>query len=117
MAIDTAQQRENAASGYAAAATHASLHTADPSGTGANEVVGGSPAYTRVAITWSADAVDGVYTATLANPFDVPASTTVTHMGLWTAASGGTYLDKAACQVTFASQGQLTIPSITYTQS
>ncbi len=117
MAIDTAQQKENTAAGYVGSAAYLSLHTADPAGTGANEVSGGSPAYQRVALTWSAGPVDGVYTASLAAPFEVPPSTTITHVGVWTAQTGGTYLDKAACSVTFASQGQLTLPSITYTQS
>ena len=116
MAIDTAQAKENAAAGYTGSALYASLHTADPAGTGAAEVTGGSPAYARVAITWAPGAVDGVHTGTLASAFNVPAAT-VTHLGLWTAAVGGTYLDKAPCNAVFASQGTLTVTSVTYTQS
>lgn len=115
MPIASAQGKENAATGYTAQAAFASLHTADPGATGASEVTGGSPAYARVAVTWTAGGTDGVATATLASAFDVPAATTVTHLGLWT--SGGVYLDKAPLSATFASQGTLTVSSITYTQT
>lgn len=117
MAIATAQGKENAASGYTGAATHASLHTADPGTTGSAEVAGGSPAYARQAITWAAGATDGVQTGTLAADFDVPAGTTVTHIGLWTAATGGTFLDKATLAATFENQGTLNVSSLTYTQT
>lgn len=117
MAIAGAQGKENAAVGYVGGALYASLHTADPGATGASEITGGSPAYARKAVTWTAGAVDGVATATLAGPFDVPASTTITHIGLWTAASGGTFIDKAALSATFSSQGTLEVASLTYTQS
>ena len=39
--------------GLAGGAVWASLHTADPSTDGSNEVTGGSPAYTREAISWA----------------------------------------------------------------
>jgi len=117
MPIDSPLAKENAAAGYITAATHASLHTADPAGTGANEVTGGSPAYARVPITWAGGGVDGIYTATLASDFNVPAGTDVAFMGLWTALTGGSYLDKAVCEATFASQGTLQIADITYTQT
>ena len=115
MPIAAAQGKENAATGYTSGAAFASLHTADPGATGASEVTGGNPAYARVAITWTAGATDGVATATLATPFDVPASTTITHIGLWS--SGGVFIDKAPLSATFSSQGTLTISSITYTQT
>ena len=73
--------------GLAAVAALASLHTASPGTTGANEVTGGS--YTREAITWNA-ASGGSLDDSNQPVFDVPAGTTVTHFGLWT--SGGTYL-------------------------
>jgi hypothetical protein len=60
----------------------ASLHTAY-SATGANEVTGGSPAYARKAITMAA--ASGRARASSSQPvFDVPASTTVRFIGLWT---------------------------------
>jgi hypothetical protein len=69
-------------------ATHASIHTADPGGTGAHEVSGGS--YVRKALTWPA-ASSGIKTAA-AVTFQIPAGVTITHFGLWSAASGGSFL-------------------------
>ncbi|TDD97649.1 phage tail fiber protein [Actinomadura rubrisoli] len=72
----------------AALCTHASLHTADPGGTGASEVAGGS--YARVAVTWAASS-GGTKTLTAAVTLQIPAGTTFTHFGLWSAVSGGTF--------------------------
>jgi hypothetical protein len=69
-------------------ATHASLHTADPGTTGANEVAGGS--YARVPITWAASS-GGAKTLTAAVTLQIPSGTTITHFGLWSASSGGTF--------------------------
>lgn len=91
----------------ATVAVFVSLHTADPGATGTNEVTGGS--YTREAITWnpaSSGALDND-----ANPvFDVPAGTTITHVGLWSAASGGTWYgsDDITSEV-FGSAGTYTL--------
>lgn len=118
MTIATAQAKENAAAGYVAQALYMSLHTADPGTTGANEVTGGNPPYARLAITWTAGAVDGVYTGTLPRMFDIPSGVTITHAGLWTAATGGTFLDANDLpDATFPAQGTLEITSISYTQS
>lgn len=103
MPIATAQGKENAAAGFATPATHVSVHTADPGTTGASEATGGTPAYARMPITWSAGGVDGVYQSQLI-AFDLPPGT-YTHVGLWTAAVGGTFLDKSAITLTMASQG------------
>ncbi len=93
-------------------ATHVSLHVGDPAGTGANEVAGGDPAYARVAITsWTAGSVDGVYTATLAGSFNVPADTEGVWAGLW---NGTTYLDKAPCLFATVTQDTVEIISLTY---
>lgn len=71
--------------------THVSAHTADPGATGASEVTGGSPAYARKAITWAA-ASSGSKSANGTLPvFDIPAGTTVTHIGWWSAVTGGTF--------------------------
>lgn len=75
--------------GLAAVATFASLHTGDPSTTGANESTGGSPAYARKAITYAA-AATGTKANSAAITFDVPAST-ITHVGLWSAVTAGTF--------------------------
>lgn len=65
-----------------------SLHTADPTTTGANEV-SGSP-YQRQQISFGAPASGQVTNSN--NPeFSVPNNTTVTHIGLWTAQTGGTF--------------------------
>ncbi|GAA4059852.1 phage tail fiber protein [Actinomadura miaoliensis] len=91
-------------------AVFASLHTADPGTTGAAEVSGGSPAYARKAITWNA-AAGGNLDSSNAPVFDVPGGTTVTHFGLWSAASGGTFYSggQLSANETFTAQGQYTL--------
>ena len=93
----------------ASVAVFASLHNGDPSTTGANEISGGSPAYARKAITWNA--ASGGALDNNANPvFDVPASTTVSYVGLWSASSGGTYYGHFdVTDEVFAAQGTYTL--------
>lgn len=79
--------RNTAIGAVATAAIHISLHTADPATSGANEVSGG--AYARKPTTWPA-AASGSITGSQVQ-IDVPAGVTVTHWGLWTAASAGTF--------------------------
>lgn len=81
--------RNLALDGLAGGATFASLHTGDPSTTGANEVTGGSPAYARKSITYAASA-SGQKSNSAAITFDVPAST-VAYVGLWSAVTAGTF--------------------------
>lgn len=69
-------------------AVYISLHSASPGTTGANEIAGGS--YGRVATTWSAPS--GSAQAGSQVSLNVPASTTIAYFGVWTAASGGTYI-------------------------
>lgn len=69
----------------------ASLHTAFPGLTGANEVSGGAPAYARKAVSFAA-ASGGSRALSAAVTFDVPA-TTVRWFGFW---SSGTYVGYAA---------------------
>jgi hypothetical protein len=64
-----------------------SAHTGDPSTTGANEVAGGT--YAREQTTWGA-AASGDQTGSQVS-IDIPAGTTVTHWGIWSAVSGGTF--------------------------
>ena len=93
------------------AIAYASLHTASPGDTGANEVTGGSPAYARKAITMAA-ASAGAIAASSQPVFDIPGSTTITHVGFWSAVSGGTFLGNAdVTDETFASQGTYTLTS------
>lgn len=70
--------------------THASLHTAFPGSTGANEVTGGAPAYAKKAIVMNASS-GGSRALNAAVVFDVPA-TTVRWVGYW---NGATFLDCA----------------------
>ena len=92
-------------------AVFASLHTASPGAGGANEVSGGSPAYARKAVTWSAAAGSAKATSN-APVFDVPAGTTVAFVGLWSLATGGVfygYFD--VTDEVFAGQGTYTLTS------
>lgn len=68
---------------------YCSLHTADPGLTGATEVTGGS--YARQAITFSA-AASGATANTAALEFTSMPAVTVTHVGIWDAASTGNFV-------------------------
>jgi len=68
--------------------THVSLHTADPGTTGADEVAGGS--YARQAVTWD-PASGGVKANATQLVWNIPPGTTITHVGGWDAAGGGTF--------------------------
>ena len=93
----------------ASLAVFVSLHTADPSTTGANEVSGGSPAYARKAITWNA-ASGGAIDSSNQPVFDVPAGTTVAYVGFWSASSAGTFYGSAdVTDEAFAAQGTYTL--------
>lgn len=65
-----------------------SLHSADPGTTGANEISGGT--YSREQTDWPAPAASAVTGSAVT--LDVPSGTTITHWGLWSAASGGTFI-------------------------
>jgi hypothetical protein len=75
--------RDAAVEGLADAATMLSLHDDDPGTDGANELTGGTPVYTRQAVSWG---VTGPGIRDLASPatFDVPPGTAVSHFGTWT---------------------------------
>lgn len=67
-----------------------SLHTADPGTTGASEVTGGS--YARQAIQFNAPS-NGTATSSTAQSFTaMPAESGNLWIGIWSAASGGTFL-------------------------
>lgn len=96
--------------------TYFSLHTADPGATGTAEVAG-SP-YARKSASWGAAASGTV--ATNANvAFDVPGSTTITHLGYWSASTSGTFLGSRALDTsqTFATAGTYTLSSGNITES
>jgi hypothetical protein len=93
---------------------YASLHTASPASTGTNEVTGGTPAYARKAMTWNS-ASTGSMTLSDTPLFDVPPTTTITHVGLWSAATAGTYYGYiAVTNEVFAAQGTYQITSGTF---
>jgi len=70
-----------------------SLHTADPGNTGASEVSGG--AYARQSVTFVQTGANPTVAANNA-VVEFPVATanwgTLTHFGVWSAATGGTYL-------------------------
>jgi hypothetical protein len=91
--------------------THISLHSADPGATGANnEISGGSPAYARQSITWSA-ASGGNLDSSNTPEFNVPADTTVSHWAAWSASTGGTCYAVGALSASepFVAQGTYTL--------
>lgn len=75
--------------------THVSLHSAIPSDVGSNEIAGGAPAYARVAIAFAAATGGTKDKDGTAVSFNVPAATTITHLGYWTAITAGTFLGYA----------------------
>jgi hypothetical protein len=89
----------------------AAAYTGDPGATGtSNEVTGGNPAYARKAITWGTAGSGQIALAATFPVFDIPLGTTVSYIGIWTLATGGTY---GGCwDVTdevFAAQGTYTL--------
>ena len=115
MTISVNATKEALAAEYTGLGSWISVHTADPGSTGASEATGGSPAYARKQTTWSAGAVDGVYTGTPVT-FDLPAGT-YANAGIFSASSGGTFVDKAGFPSTVLNaQGQITFTP-TYTQT
>jgi len=73
------------------ATVYASLHTGDPGTTGASEVSGGPGPYARIAISLDAAAGAASSNSGVLTFSGLPA-VTVTHSGLWDAASGGNFL-------------------------
>jgi hypothetical protein len=86
--------------------TEVSAHTADPGEAGNNEVTGGT--YARASITYSA-ASGGSKSATTTPSINIPAGTTVTHVGYWDAA--GNFLGYSAASESFTNDGTLTLTS------
>lgn len=96
-------------------AAYVSLHTANPGDTGASEVSGGT--YARVAVTWGSPS-GGSRSATNQPAINVPAGTTITHVGYWTAATGGTWLGYYdVTDTTFTNAGVYTVNSATQSLS
>lgn len=93
-----------------------SLHTADPGASGTAEVTG-SP-YTRESASWAA-ASGGTVATNAEVVFDVPGSTTITHIGYWSASSAGTFYGSRALDAsqTYATTGTYTLASGNITES
>jgi len=102
--------------GLAASVSWVSLHTADPGLSGSAEVTGG--AYTREGATWAAAASASVSTSASV-VFDVPGSTTIDHLGYWSASSGGTFFGSRGLDTaqTYATAGTYTIAVGNITES
>ena len=113
MAIPTAEKNALATK-FGTDAAYASLHSADPGSTGASEILGGSPAYARKALAWGT-AASGATTVTVT--FDVPTGVTVAGAGLWSAATGGTFVGGGTvASQAFSGQGTYSL-TVTYTQA
>lgn len=104
--------------GLAAVVGFISLHSADPGSTGTSELAGGSPAYARKAVTWGAPS-GGVVGINMDPEFDIPAGGTVSHFGLWSASTGGTFYggDPVSATENYGGQGVyiLAASDVTYT--
>jgi hypothetical protein len=102
------------ANALAAAATYASLHTADPGTTGTSETTAG-----RQGIVWDA-AANGDLTLTGTEAFTGgAASGACTYVGLWSASTGGTFYGgfPLVGDQTFNAAGEYTLNDITITGS
>lgn len=111
----TAASKETAALAVTALGNWISVHKADPGTTGANEATGGSPAYARKQTTWAGGSADGVVPGSMV-AIDLPADV-YTHFGVWTQATGGTFVGGGAITTTtLSAQGQIEVTP-TYTQS
>lgn len=90
-------------------ATHVSLHTADPGATGLNE----SPA-ARQPVTWAAAANGDITISAQENFTGGAASGPATHVGLWSAVTGGTFYGGFALtgDQTFNAAGEYTLTSL-----
>lgn len=96
-----------AANAIQAAITHLSLHSADPGAGGANEVG------TRVAAAGAVDA-DGDITWSNVAFTGLTANQPVSHVGYWSASTGGTFYGSRALtgDTTASSSGGYTITSL-----
>lgn len=102
------------AEALAAAATHASLHTADPGTAGTNETTAA-----RQPIAWDA-AANGDLTLTGTEAFTGGAANgACTHVGLWSAVTGGTFYGgfPLTGDQTFNANGEYTLNDITISGS
>jgi hypothetical protein len=88
--------------GLAAAITYISAHTGLPDANGSSEVTGGS--YARVPVTWAAPS-GGTRGNSGTLTIEIPAATTVTHLGYWSALTGGTHYGHSPVNATVDGYG------------
>jgi hypothetical protein len=87
-----------------------SLHDDAPGSTGTNEISGGAPAYARQGCAFD-PASGGSAALSAAVTFDVPASTTVQYIGLWTTAGSVFRGYYQVADEAYASQGTYEVGS------
>jgi hypothetical protein len=106
-----------AVDGATALLAYASIHSANPGGTGASEIAGGSPAYARVACVWPG--ASGDVTTLPSINFNMPAGSTAAYVGFWSALSGGTWrgYEQLSAPESFTAQGVYALTSVTVTGS
>jgi len=96
--------------GITAAFPYVSLHSADPGTTGTNETTA-----SRILPTWPAASGTGDATVSTLNFTGGTASGACTYVGLWSAASGGTFGGgfPLSGNQTFNASGQYTVNTLT----
>jgi hypothetical protein len=114
MAIQTSAMKNILSDAYKGAATYGAVYTTAPGASAGTEPSGGSPAYARKSLSWSASS-NGVTSATAT--FDIPTGTTIVGAGVHSAVTAGTYYDGGSVSSqAFASQGTYAV-TFTYTQT
>ena len=114
MAIQTNAMKNILSDAYKGAATYGAVYTTAPGASAGTEPSGGSPAYARKSLSWSASSA-GVTSATAT--FDIPTGTTIVGAGVHSAVTAGTYYDGGSvASQAFASQGTYAV-TFTYTQT
>lgn len=93
----------------------ASLHTADPGGTGANEVVGGT--YARQTPTWDAAGATTPAVVEMSAPivFQIPAGNEINYVGLWSTGPTWEGAIQLGAPAPFNNDGELTVQEMTVT--
>lgn len=108
MAIQATATKNALAVEYGSIGGYIALHTASPGASGTSaEAAGGSPAYARKLTSWGS-ATGGVISGSEVE-IDVPAGT-YTHISIWSAVTGGTFVDYAAItSTTLGAQGKILV--------
>ena len=114
MALQTTYAKNSLAAKYATEALFGAVYSAAGTSTAGTEPTGGSPAYARKSLTWSAPSSGVITTSWTA---DIPSGFTTAGYGYHTAVTAGTYVDGGALtSQAFSSQGSLVV-SATFTET